>query len=54
VAAFLEQRPRDKHVCITGRDAPARLLEIADLITEVSSPKHPYQAGYKAQRGVEF
>jgi len=54
VMAFLEQRPRDKHVCITGRDAPARLLEIADLVTEVSSPKHPYQAGYKAQRGVEF
>jgi cob(I)alamin adenosyltransferase len=54
VVAFLEQRPRDKHVCITGRDAPARLLDIADLVTEVSSPKHPYQAGYKAQRGVEF
>ena len=54
VVAFLEQRPRDKHVCITGRDAPARLLEIADLVTEVSSPKHPYQAGLKAQRGVEF
>jgi cob(I)alamin adenosyltransferase len=30
------------------------LLEIADLVTEVTSPKHPYQAGYKAQRGVEF
>src|SRR6188768_162032 len=53
VVAFLAQRPRDKHICITGRDAPARLLEIADLVTEVSSPKHPYQAGYKAQRGVE-
>src|SRR3954462_7699256 len=39
VVAFLEQRPRDKHVCITGRDAPARLLEVADLVTEVSSPK---------------
>ena len=54
VVAFLEQRPRDKHICITGRDAPARLLDIADLVTEVSSPKHPYNAGYKAQRGVEF
>jgi len=54
VVAFLEQRPRDKHICVTGRDAPPRLLEIADLVTEVSSPKHPYQAGYKAQRGVEF
>ena len=38
----------------SGRDAPPRLLEIADLVTEVASPKHPYQAGYKAQRGVEF
>lgn len=54
IVAFLEQRPRDKHICITGRDAPARLLDIADLVTEMSSPKHPYQAGYKAQRGVEF
>ncbi|HEV8334340.1 MAG TPA: cob(I)yrinic acid a,c-diamide adenosyltransferase [Steroidobacteraceae bacterium] len=54
VVAFLEQRPRDKHICITGRDAPARLLDIADLVTEVSSPKHPYQAGFKPQRGVEF
>jgi cob(I)alamin adenosyltransferase len=54
VAAFLEQRPRDKHICITGRDAPARLLDIADLVTEMSSPKHPYQAGFKPQRGVEF
>lgn len=54
VVAFLEQRPRDKHVCITGRDAPASLLHIADLVTEMSSPKHPYHAGFKAQRGVEF
>jgi cob(I)alamin adenosyltransferase len=54
VVAFLERRPRNKHICITGRDAPARLLDIADLVTEVSSPKHPYHAGYKAQRGVEF
>ena len=54
VVAFLGQRPRDKHICITGRDAPARLRDIADLVTEVSSPKHPYQAGFKPQRGVEF
>jgi ATP:corrinoid adenosyltransferase len=38
----------------SGRDAPARLLEIADLVTEMTSPKHPYHAGFKAQRGVEF
>ena len=54
VVAFLRERPRDKHICITGRDARPELLEIADLVTEMSLVKHPYQAGFKAQRGGEF
>ena len=54
VVAFLRERPRDKHICITGRDAKPALLEIADLVTEMTLVKHPYQAGYKAQKGVEF
>jgi cob(I)alamin adenosyltransferase len=54
VVAFLRDRPRDKHICITGRDARPELLEIADLVTEMTLVKHPYQAGYKAQKGVEF
>lgn len=54
VVAFLQQRPRDKHICITGRDAKPALLEAADLVTEMTLVKHPYQAGYKAQRGIEF
>ena len=54
VVACLRERPRDKHICITGRDAKPALLEIADLVTEMTLVKHPYQAGYKAQKGVEF
>ncbi len=54
VVTFLQARPRDKHICITGRDAKPALLEIADLVTEMTLVKHPYQAGYKAQRGIEF
>jgi cob(I)alamin adenosyltransferase len=54
VVAFLRDRPRDKHICLTGRDAKPALLEIADLVTEMTLVKHPYQAGYKAQKGVEF
>jgi cob(I)alamin adenosyltransferase len=54
VADFLRQRPRDKHICITGRDAPPALLDIADLVTEMTLVKHSYVAGYKAQRGIEF
>lgn len=54
VVAFLSSRPRDKHICITGRDAKPELLQIADLVTEMTLVKHPYQAGFKAQRGIEF
>lgn len=54
VVSFLKDRPRDKHICITGRDARPELIEIADLVTEMTLVKHPYEAGFKAQRGVEF
>jgi len=54
VVAFLKNRPRDKHICITGRDARPQLMEIADLVTEMTLIKHPYEAGFKPQRGVEF
>lgn len=54
VVAFLEARPLTKHICITGRNAKPELLKIADLITEFKEVKHPYKAGFKAQKGVEY
>jgi cob(I)alamin adenosyltransferase len=54
VVNVLAARPRDKHICITGRDAKPALIEIADLVTEMTVLKHPYDAGYRAQKGVEF
>lgn len=54
IVAFLKDRPLDKHICITGRDAKPELLELADLITEFQEVRHPYKAGFKAQKGVEF
>jgi cob(I)alamin adenosyltransferase len=54
VVEFLRQRPLDKHICVTGRNAPAELVEIADLVTEFTEVKHPFKAGFKAQKGVEF
>jgi cob(I)alamin adenosyltransferase len=54
VIEFLRQRPLDKHVCVTGRDARPELIELADLVTEFTDVKHPYKAGFKAQRGVEY
>jgi cob(I)alamin adenosyltransferase len=42
------------HIVVTGRDAPAALLEAADLVTEMREIKHPFNAGIRAQQGIEF
>ena len=42
------------HIVVTGRDAPKELIEAADLVTEMTEVKHPFQAGIRAQRGIEF
>jgi cob(I)alamin adenosyltransferase len=54
VLAAIAARPAGQHVVITGRNAPEGLLERADLVTEMSMVKHPFRAGVKAQKGVEF
>lgn len=54
VVDFLKSRPLEKHICITGRGAKQPLIDIADLVTEFTEVKHPYKAGFKAQKGVEF
>lgn len=42
------------HIVVTGRDAPPKLIEAADLVTEMTEIKHPFQAGIRAQQGIEF
>ncbi len=54
IVAFLKGRPMEKHICITGRNAKPELIEIADLVTEFQEVKHPFKAGFKAQKGVEY
>ena len=55
VVAFLKtQKPRDTHVIITGRNAKDELIEIADLVTDMTMVKHPFRDGVKAQAGIEF
>ena len=50
----LRRRPPDLHVVLTGLDAPQKLIDFADLVTEMREVKHPFQAGEKAQPGVDF
>lgn len=55
VVAFLrDEKPEDVHVVATGRNAKDELIEIADLVTEMTMIKHPFRAGVKAQAGIEF
>ena len=54
VVAALKGKPRDLHVVVTGRNARPELIEIADLVTEMTLVKHPFRAGVKAQAGIEF
>jgi cob(I)alamin adenosyltransferase len=54
VLETLRTRPPDLHVVVTGRDAPAALIEFADLVTEMREVKHPFRDGIKAQPGVDF
>jgi len=55
VLAGLSQKPAMTHVILTGRGAPAALIEAADLVTEMTLVKHPFrEQGIKAQPGIEF
>lgn len=49
----LRQRPREVHVCLTGRRCPPELIELADTVTEMTKIKHAFNAGVPAQRGIE-
>ncbi|NEP18299.1 MAG: cob(I)yrinic acid a,c-diamide adenosyltransferase [Leptolyngbya sp. SIO4C1] len=55
VLSGLSEKPPDSHVILTGRGAPAALIERADLVTEMTLVKHPFkEQGVKAQPGIEF
>jgi cob(I)alamin adenosyltransferase len=54
VVQTLRDRPGQQHVIITGRDADPRLVEAADLVTQMTKIKHPMDAGQKGQRGIEW
>ena len=54
IVETLRSRPERLSVIITGRNAPAELIDIADTVSEASVVKHGFQRGIKAQKGVEF
>ena len=54
VIEVLRDRPANVHIIMTGRYADPKLIEFADLVTEMMEIKHPYKSGIKAQPGIDF
>ena len=54
VVEALAKRPERMHVICTGRNAHPKLVEAADLVTEMREVKHPYTKGILAQRGIDY
>ncbi|MGH7318872.1 MAG: cob(I)yrinic acid a,c-diamide adenosyltransferase [Candidatus Rokuibacteriota bacterium] len=54
VIEALQARPPALTVVLTGRGAPAEIVDMADLVTEMKCVKHPYQRGIPAQYGIDF
>ena len=54
VVEVLRDKPEDVHVIVTGRNAKDELIEVADLVTEMTMVKHPFRSGVKPQEGIEF
>ncbi|EIK93675.1 cob(I)alamin adenolsyltransferase/cobinamide ATP-dependent adenolsyltransferase [Pseudomonas sp. M47T1] len=54
VLADLQARPPMQHVVVTGRGAKDEMIELADTVTEMGMLKHAFQAGIRAQKGIEL
>ncbi|MCS7139867.1 MAG: cob(I)yrinic acid a,c-diamide adenosyltransferase [Candidatus Nezhaarchaeota archaeon] len=54
VLKLLENIPEETVVVLTGRRAPRRFIDVADLVTEMKDIKHPYRQGIEARRGIEY
>lgn len=54
VIEALTTRPGTQHVVITGRRCPEPIKEVADLVTEMTKVKHPFDHGQRGQAGIEW
>jgi cob(I)alamin adenosyltransferase len=54
VVSFLTEKPKNLDIILTGRNAPQKLIKLADLVTEMREIKHPYNSGILAKKGIDF
>lgn len=54
VIKLIGDKPRNVELILTGRKADTKLIQLADLVTEMLKIKHPYDEGVKARKGIEY
>ena len=54
VLLLLDDKPERVELILTGRDAPAELIDRADLVTEMRAAKHYHESGLEARKGIEY
>ena len=54
IKKLIDKRDSKVEIVLTGRGASEELMELADLVTEMKSIKHPFDKGQSARRGIEF
>ncbi|KPU43329.1 Cob(I)yrinic acid a,c-diamide adenosyltransferase [Oxobacter pfennigii] len=54
VVSFVKNKPAGLELVMTGRDAPLKIIRVADYVSEIKAVKHPYEEGIHAREGIEF
>ena len=54
IMEILERKPENLELILTGRGASKRIIEKADLVSEIKNIKHPYESGIETRKGIEY
>lgn len=54
IVDIVKAKPEKVHLCLTGHKKIKKLIDMADLVTEMKMIKHPYYQGILAQRGIDY
>jgi len=54
VLEVLEAKPEGLELVLTGRGVPQKIIEKADLVSEIKAIKHPYDMGIQMKKGIEY
>lgn len=54
VLELIKNKPNHVELVLTGRHAPDKIIDVADLVTEMKEVKHPFSKGFPARRGIEY